>query len=325
MSDMDAKVIPDCCEQLKQARITQKLSVKSVADQLKLPSARIDEIEEGRFIDSVSPAFYRGYIRSYANLLKIDNKELLSQFNELFEETTEIKSTSRMGAFGERKSEVSSGEGVFKWISRAIIFVILAAVAWGIKERFLKNDVSGDSSELTLGLLEGESAEYSSNETNEDTTEQPQQNDRIANLQDRLNESSNSSDDAKIQTDTTAVLESEVADNTSSKDNSTLDKTINQDPQEKNPIQLDNNSSELAQDSLTLVFVGDCWVDIRDSNGKRLAYGVKQNGVVLTLDGVAPFAVTLGDPSVVNMQFNNESVDLSGYRAGRPAKLNLKK
>lgn len=320
MSDMDAKVIPDCCEQLKIARKAQKLSVKAVAEQLKLSPTRIEEIEEGRFDSSVSPAFYRGYIRSYANLLKLNTQDLLSQFNELFDETTEIKSTTRIGSFGHRKSEVSSGDGAFKWITRLIIFVILIAIAWGIKERFLKEDAAtSEPSELSLGLFETESSEATVTDSRANSVKLGDDSTLEAELPTQPKASSQLQTGANLEPSVDAPVE-----------------TTNQEPDQtaapENKLNEQNSSAEITEtasvenvqnDSLTMVFVGDCWVDVRDSTGQRLAFGTKNNGAVLTLEGLAPFSITLGEPSVVTLQFNGESVDLSGYPAGRPAKLNL--
>lgn len=82
-----------------------------------------------------------------------------------------------------------------------------------------------------------------------------------------------------------------------------------------------NAAVELEQ--LVFAFVGECWVDIVDATGERLAYGIKNNGKVMTLRGVPPFDITLGDPSVVRLQHEQQTIDLSHYRAGQTAKITI--
>jgi cytoskeleton protein RodZ len=76
-------------------------------------------------------------------------------------------------------------------------------------------------------------------------------------------------------------------------------------------------------EQLVFAFVGECWVDIQDATGERLAYGIKNNGKVMTLRGVPPFEITLGDPSVVRLQHEQQTIDLSHYRAGQTAKITI--
>ncbi|WP_205690528.1 RodZ domain-containing protein, partial [Poseidonibacter lekithochrous] len=64
-----------------------------------------------------------------------------------------------------------------------------------------------------------------------------------------------------------------------------------------------------------MTFSGDCWIDIKDANGKRLETGIKKAGDKLDLDGKAPFKIVLGAPGVVKMNYQGQPVDLSTYPA----------
>ena len=46
-----------------------------------------------------------------------------------------------------------------------------------------------------------------------------------------------------------------------------------------------------------------------------------QPGQSVTLTGVLPLKVTLGEPTAVTLQLNNVSIDLSKYQAGKVARL----
>jgi len=75
--------------------------------------------------------------------------------------------------------------------------------------------------------------------------------------------------------------------------------------------------------ALLLMFTGDCWIQIKDSDGKTLLTGVKKAGQTVTLQGLAPLSVKLGAPEQVTMSYAGEPVDLSTFRKGRLAKFKL--
>lgn len=77
------------------------------------------------------------------------------------------------------------------------------------------------------------------------------------------------------------------------------------------------------RDQLELRFSENCWVDVVDAEGNRLAFGTKQAGYIMQLTGKSPFVVTLGNPSVVKVNFNKQAIDLSALAAGRVAKLTI--
>jgi cytoskeleton protein RodZ len=70
-------------------------------------------------------------------------------------------------------------------------------------------------------------------------------------------------------------------------------------------------------------FSGDCWVNIYDASGERIAWGIKKSGYVMSVEGVAPLEVTLGKPELAIIEFNGQLVDLSGFNAGNIAKFTL--
>jgi cytoskeleton protein RodZ len=74
---------------------------------------------------------------------------------------------------------------------------------------------------------------------------------------------------------------------------------------------------------LVFTFTGDCWVNIYDANGERVAWGVKKSGYIMRFSGQAPFSVTLGKPELVQIKYNDVAVDMTGFNAGNIAKFSL--
>lgn len=69
-------------EMLKSERINQKLSVQDVAASLKLSVKIISSIEAGNIEVLPAKTFVRGFVKSYAQLLKLDADLVLRQFQE---------------------------------------------------------------------------------------------------------------------------------------------------------------------------------------------------------------------------------------------------
>jgi cytoskeleton protein RodZ len=70
-------------------------------------------------------------------------------------------------------------------------------------------------------------------------------------------------------------------------------------------------------------FSADCWIQVKDAEGKVLATGVKKSGHQFSVSGKAPYSVILGAPEGVTMEFDGEAVDLSGYTSGKVARFKL--
>jgi len=69
-------------ELLKSERVNQNLTVQDVAQTLKLSSKIINAIEAGQSEDLPAKTFVRGFVKSYAQLLKLDTDVVLRQFQE---------------------------------------------------------------------------------------------------------------------------------------------------------------------------------------------------------------------------------------------------
>ena len=74
---------------------------------------------------------------------------------------------------------------------------------------------------------------------------------------------------------------------------------------------------------IQLNFAGDCWVQIKDSQGKTLVIGIQHAGKQLQLQGQAPLHITLGAPEQVSLRFAGDDIDLSKFKQGRVAKFTL--
>ena len=76
-----------------------------------------------------------------------------------------------------------------------------------------------------------------------------------------------------------------------------------------------------SDDLLSLSFSGDCWVEVRDSEGTVIFANMRHAGDKLELAGKAPFKVLLGYAPVVSMNYNGESVNINRNTRTNSARL----
>ena len=69
-------------EQLRLAREAQKLTVTQVAEMTKIRSDHIRAIDQGNYDVFSAPVYVRGFVRTYANALKLDTKVILAHLNQ---------------------------------------------------------------------------------------------------------------------------------------------------------------------------------------------------------------------------------------------------
>ncbi|MDH3375692.1 MAG: DUF4115 domain-containing protein [Gammaproteobacteria bacterium] len=68
-----------------------------------------------------------------------------------------------------------------------------------------------------------------------------------------------------------------------------------------------------SSDRLTIRASGNSWVEIVDVDGKRLLVGMLRSGETRRVEGEAPFAVLLGDATVINMEVNDVAKDIDRF------------
>lgn len=67
----------------------------------------------------------------------------------------------------------------------------------------------------------------------------------------------------------------------------------------------------------------DSWADIRDARQVRLLYETVPAGRVVTLEGIAPVSVFLGNAAGVRLEYNGKSVDVNQHKRGMMARFTV--
>lgn len=314
MATQDSKQVDELCEDmivvgpgqmLGEARIKLSLSVEDVSEKLKFKKNLVQNIEQDIFDQKLPATFNRGYLRSYAKLVNVDVNEVLSAYDMLGVAELQRSEMQSFSNLTEKQAEHSR----LMWFSYLIVAILLGLmVLWWLqepKQLFDKNtpeeehisisqDVSSDVTNTPeLAVLD---KKLENDKTDITTTT------LLPNAESTEKEIVKSEmDELKVIELAVETIEKVAPDNTFS---------VNQEP-----------IAELS--TAVFTFSGDCWVNIYDASGERIAWGVKKSGYVMTITGKAPLKITLGRPELAAIVFNGQSIDMSPFNVGNIAKFTL--
>ncbi|PQA49381.1 hypothetical protein C5O18_02530 [Amnimonas aquatica] len=76
-------------------------------------------------------------------------------------------------------------------------------------------------------------------------------------------------------------------------------------------------------DTLSFTFTGRSWISVRDATGQELVYGLKNQGQVVAVTGQPPFSINIGNVKATSLSRNGQPVNLKPYTRGEIASFRL--
>ncbi|MGD8119849.1 cytoskeleton protein RodZ [Vibrio sp. TRT 2004] len=301
---------------LKNKREQLGLSQKQIADRLRLRLSIIENIENNNFASDQVATFTRGYLRSYAKAVGIEESVVLCALDgceETKPEPQEMKSFSRKTKREAHDSRIMT----LTWGIFAVIIGISSVWWWQNQETTMLDLTSQTEQEIEL------EQQTANQELDFTTLESAQPQPEVA-------LDANADDVPEVepvieQPDSQAPLETEIVPEVAkqAQPEKQLEQNVNTTEAEPVSESVQSTQSDTAVNLLKLTFSDDCWIQVKDSSGKTLSTGVKKAGQTLELSGNLPYSVILGAPENVSMTLASEPVDLSGYTSGKVARFNL--
>lgn len=285
---------------LREARKALSFSQDHIANKLNLKVTLIQNIENDAFDPSMPVTFNRGYLSNYAKLVAVDVEDVLASYDAL--DAASIQ-RSEMLSFSKETSKQAEHSRVM-WLSYFIVAVLVGlTVLWWQQE----------SSQLTENSVNDVVANINKAVDSDSAQEQDKVNLKL--------ETTGDTPEPIIQSVTTAEEVNQSVSSTTNEQVSTEDKLITtvESTQGNEVIP----AQEAALSTAVFTFKGDCWVNIYDATGERIAWGVKKAGYVMTIQGKAPLRITVGKPELTSIVFNDQAVDMSIFDTGNIAKFNL--
>lgn len=289
---------------LKKAREQQEISIKEVADRLKLMEKSVRDIESDDYKD-IPMTFVKGYVKNYAQLLHLDIQETTENFNRYVAKKgldRKAKPNSYRSVSAENKSNVKFARLFIRFVSILLLLALLYSVYYLLSEKGYWNKF------------------INSFDKKEAAQEQILESDDASD-----NEGELIPEDLQMQSNKLAEPSNQHQVGSAS-----LDLNLNQASLENNATVMASTTVETTE-PLSIIddyqvnfnFSGDCWLQLVDANGRILISGTKRNGHNSSVTGVPPYQLTVGKVSTVSIQYQGKEIDLSAYSDARIARLTI--
>jgi cytoskeleton protein RodZ len=298
---------------LKKAREARDMTQQDVSDSLNLMVRVIDDIESERWTQLPPPAFSRGYLRAYAKLLALDPDTIVKSFDAGVGHAGTSQDPVRMNAMPPAKGGVAElmqkQPGTVLTGAVALVICGVVVVLWAVWP-----DVSGKLESHRKGA-----------------TKQPVDAVSQTGPKAGLESATRAIPDAAI--DKAATQSAPPTTSTNSKAPGTAQMSAAPAPTEHGAVEQaaklaaepggHHRITEVGDDRLAFTFTQDCWVEVKDRQGRNIYSDLSRSGESLELVGQAPFMIMLGYAPGVTLSFNGERVTLTPHTRNNVAMLAL--
>lgn len=309
---------------LKEAREARGLSEQQVADKLNFRLRLLQNIEIDVFDRSLPEAFNRGYLKSYAQLVHVSEAVVLSSYDQLAEAQSQC---AGMQSFSKGTEKQAEHKLLMRITYLILVIFITATVVWWLQTPSEQPEpIDAENANLVSGTadikitdnsdLASDAAINESGLENSTLTE----NSLVIEREDLdVNDELNTLTQSVTDTDVIDLKDDKLGNNVSTPEISETSESI----ESINVNSITDQKAPSLIANVIFTFSGDCWVNIYDATGERIAWGVKKSGYVMRISGQAPFSITLGKPELVAIDYNDVAVDITGFNAGNIAKFSL--
>ena len=298
---------------LSQARERKGLSQQQVADSLRLRVAVIQIIEADDYDKLASPTFVRGYLRSMAKALEVNEEQVFAAYRATHQEKTTDTSAS-MRSFSRRKVR-ERNDSRLRWISYIIIIVVIASALlwWWQDSGFSMDSITGSEDAPT---------EQEAQQARESSPDIPQV---VRPSTNGMNGQQVPEDEIDTSQTSAVIVEGDetpseppplpTEEPTDAPTEASTDVPAQEPTQE--PTETEQDSAPVVTDEpvadLVFTFSDACWVKVTDATGEDIAIGVKAAGYRMELTGEAPFDIILCRPESVAITYQGEPVNLDNF------------
>ena len=317
------------------AREAQGLTLAVVASRLRLSAATLQALESNRYEDLPEPIFVRGYLRAYARLLGMEQKALVAEYDRLVGAVNPVLKPSPM-IRRQSTARAPSLRGVIALLGLASL-VMFGSWWYSRLNHHLpgQNQTVSSEAEQPVSLasalptppsdsLKPELAPAFGSDT---PTQSPE------NAATEKNTAPVKSEPPAGEAALPPVRESPVSTNAEAVvQRQDVEATVKPAAPDLPIAPLASEHGRLVkasrapmgEDVLVIKANDESWADIVDANGYQLLYYPLRPGMVLRLQGQAPFRVFLGNAPAVDLSLNQKRFDhTSFHRRNNTARFTL--
>lgn len=311
---------------LKQARESRRLSAEDVARDLRLAPARVEALEADDYRNMPAPTFVRGYLRSYARLVRLSEEEVLAAYDEaqkprvapIAEAPKPAPSVPRQARSGDRPVRV---------VTYLLVALLVVLVFSWWKGRW-EIPVAPRPGSATTAELDKSSAPAVTSGSSAPAAEPavpaeapPGQTTVVT--APATGASAPAQAAPKPSASSTASAESPKKAATAETPKAVVETPR---PEAAAPAgKTPSAPAPVAENTVqvSLIFDGESWADVRDARRQRLVYQQFKPGQSVTVSGVPPFKVYLSNAGAVRMRYAGEPYDVAAHRTGLYARFSV--
>ncbi|MBW3777963.1 cytoskeleton protein RodZ [Aeromonas veronii] len=298
---------------LRNAREQLGWTREQVASRIHLRLTLIAAIESDTYDKHTSHTFIRGYLRTYAKLVGIPDETILAAYDKLGltpPDNIDMQSFSR-------RSRQQANDNRLKVVTWLVILVLIAlSVAWWWQSTSRRS--AGDEALAATEMSATSSTPVASATTVPDAINSaPAEGTPIAPAAPDVNTPAMVSGASTTLTPASAAV---APTDVSAAVGTATDAVVSgANGTESNEAVVDPATAP----QLKMSFTADCWLDVKDANGKTLFSGLKKANDELVLEGAEPLKFIIGAPMAVKLDYKGQSFDMSRYNNGRTARFSL--
>ena len=317
MSDQQtAEVNYSFGQRLSSARRALNLTQEQVAAELRLNISLIKALEEEDYTNLPAQMYIAGYLRNYARLLKIPVEPLLSALDKAQLESPNLITDATL------PRKASQSRLFVKLFVLAVLVVVVAGIVSWLQSQDLatlltKLDEAVQSKANTLPGVPTADESITEDVSSAAEASEP-----------KVIKEPVAAPVEEVSSPAAAVVEESIVEETTQQESAAPEtapqETSVQETSVQEPAALSKPSPILIDGvPLVLSFKEDCWTEVSDSRGKRLAYDLYREGQTKAVTGIPPFSIFLGNAIAVTIKYNGQPYDASEHIHANLARFQL--
>lgn len=277
---------------LRHARESRGLSVDEAAQALRLSARIVTALEECAFERLPGPTYVRGYLRNYAQFLGLAPQPLVDAFGRLPQAAQQVDMTAPAPV-----RQVTSSDMLVRLGTGVVVLVLfgLAALWWIGHDATNKGPAAPASPSAAAAQA---------------PTPIPTPRETVSEEREPATTAAEPNQEPVVAAVETPPVSAPVA------------KPPAPEPTAAVPTPAAPNANA-PMSQLVLYVHEDSWADVRDAQQRRLLYETIPAGRVVSVDGVAPLSVFLGNVEGVTVEFNGKPYDAMRHKRGQVARFTL--
>ena len=295
---------------LPNARAEKNLTQEDIADRLFLNIAFIRYIDADQ-LDKISrPAFVRGYLRSYARLVGLDEDMVVKQY-ESSNNSLLVETASKSVANASLGSSTFTGPVFATAIVGLVALALVIGIVWYIYSDSASSTKPVNAANLPHVKMDPLADIPGPSNPAQDITLPPAAS--VPGVNNAAPVLADIEDENEPLNAPAAHTDAPANDDARPPEADPVFPVISKKPGEAQIINIDAGGDA----SLDFIFTDRCWLEVRDANEQLIYSDLGTAGLDIRIAGIAPFKVLIGNAPALTMRYQGKVIDLKPHTTSR--------